>query len=67
MANPHNFLKDKFLDVGMYANAMELYKVDLVELRDQLKIKVSVFNALSFPKFLVPTLAQFIGSGQQKK
>ena len=46
VANPHNFLKDKFLDVGMYANAMELYKEDLVELRDQLKIKVSVLNAL---------------------
>ena len=46
MANPDNFLEDKFLDVGVYANAMELYKEDLVELRDQLKIKVSVLNGL---------------------
>ena len=46
MANPHNFLEDKFLDVGIYANAMELYKEDLDELRDQLKIKVSLLNAL---------------------
>ena len=46
MANPHDFLEDKFLDVGAYANAMELYKEDLVDLRDQLKIKVSVLNAL---------------------
>merc|ERR1719285_774221 len=38
VANPDNFLEDKFLDVGVYANAMELYKEDLVELRDQLKI-----------------------------
>ena len=46
VANPHNFLEDKFLDVGVYANAMELYKEDLVELRDQLKIKVTVLNGL---------------------
>ena len=41
MANPRDFLEDKFLDVGVYANALDLYKEDLVELRDQLKIKVS--------------------------
>ena len=41
LANPHDFLEDKFLDVGRYANAMELYKENLDELRDQLKIKVS--------------------------
>ena len=41
MANPHDFLEDKFLDVGVYANALDLYKEDLVDLRDQLKIKVS--------------------------
>ena len=46
VANPHNFLENKFLDVGTYANAMELYKEDLVELRNQLKIKVSVRNVL---------------------
>ena len=43
--NPHDFLENKFLDVGVYANAMELYKENLVGLRDQLKIKVSVLNA----------------------
>ena len=48
MASPHNFLEDKFLDVGTYANAMELYKEDLDDLRDQLKIKVSVLNALKW-------------------
>ena len=44
MENPHEFLENKFLDVGVYANAMELYKENLVGLRDQLKIKVSVLN-----------------------
>ena len=43
MANPDAFLQDKFLDVGMYPNALDLYKDDLVELRDQLKIKVFAF------------------------
>ena len=43
MANPDGFLQDKFLDVGIYSNALDLYKDDLVELRDQLKIKVSAF------------------------
>ena len=46
VANPHDFLEDQFLDVGTYANAMELYKEDLLELRNQLKIKVSVRNVL---------------------
>ena len=45
MENPQDFLENKFLDVGVYANAMELYKENLVGLRDQLKIKVSVLNA----------------------
>ena len=43
VANPDGFLQDKFLDVGIYSNALDLYKDDLVELRDQLKIKVSAF------------------------
>ena len=46
MENPHDFLENKFLDVGVYANAMELYKENLVGLRDQLKIKVSVLNSM---------------------
>ena len=43
--NPQNLLENNFLDVGMYANAMELYKADLKELRGQLKIKVVIHIA----------------------
>ena len=43
--NQQNLLENNFLDVGMYANAMELYKADLKELRGQLKIKVVVHIA----------------------
>ena len=45
LRNPHEFLDNNFLDVGIYANAMELYKSDLVELLDQLKIKVVIHIA----------------------
>ena len=45
LRNPHKFIDNNFLDIGMYANAMEFYKADLVELRGQLKIKVVIHIA----------------------
>ena len=42
-ANAQRFLENKFLDIGLYPNALDLYKDDLVELQRHLKFKVTDF------------------------
>ena len=42
-ANAHCFLENKFLDIGLYPNALDLYKDDLVEQHRHLKFKVTDF------------------------
>ena len=50
-ANAHRFLENKFLDIGGYPNALDLYKDDLVELQGHLKFKVTDFYVLSVMDF----------------
>jgi len=44
-ANAHRFLENKFLDIGGYPNALDLYKDDLVELQRHLKFKEKYIGA----------------------
>ena len=39
-ANPKQFLTNRFLDIGTWANALYLYKENLIELRKQFQFKV---------------------------
>ena len=48
-ANPKQFINNRFLNIGMWANALYFYKENLIELRKQFQFKVrkTLFSTLS--------------------